>query len=250
MLSISFESFIIVRCWTNECRGHVWPKARHLPSPNAKSGGHRRTAKAGRPERAWLWRSLVVAFAVRWPMARGRPSQAPIAKKPCQLPSPVILFRMNQNISRRSALRKVTGGTVAIAAAGGLSQQLRAAEEAAAPALKGRIHHSVCRWCYGKIPLDELCRAAKQIGIQSIDLMEPPDFPTLKKHGLICAMVTGVPGGIGSGLNGPKTTTGSSLSSRRRRQLWRTRLPKHHLHVRQPERHERRAGSRELRDRR
>jgi hydroxypyruvate isomerase len=39
------------------------------------------------------------------------------------------------------------------------------------------------------------------MGIQSIDLMEPPDFPTLKKHGLICAMVSGSPGGIGSGLN-------------------------------------------------
>jgi hydroxypyruvate isomerase len=108
---------------------------------------------------------------------------------------------MNQKISRRSALRKVTGGTVAIAAAGSLSHRLQAADETSAPALKGRIHHSVCRWCYGKIPLDELCRAAKQIGIQSIDLMEPPDFPTLKKHGLICAMVSGSPGGIGSGLN-------------------------------------------------
>ena len=108
---------------------------------------------------------------------------------------------MNQNISRRSALRNVTGGIVAMTAAGSLSYRLQAAEEASAPALKGRIHHSVCRWCYGKIPLDELCRTAKQIGIQSIDLMQPPDFPTLMKHGLICAMVTGVPGGIGSGLN-------------------------------------------------
>jgi hydroxypyruvate isomerase len=108
---------------------------------------------------------------------------------------------MNQKISRRSALRKVTGGTIAMAAAGSLSHRLQAAEEASAPALKGRIHHSVCRWCYGKIPLDELCQAAKQIGIQSIDLMQTSDFPTLKKHGLICAMVTGVPGGIGSGLN-------------------------------------------------
>jgi hydroxypyruvate isomerase len=108
---------------------------------------------------------------------------------------------VSKKISRRAALRKVTGGSVAIVTAGSLSHRLQAADEASAPALKGRIHHSVCRWCYGKIPLDELCRAAKQIGIQSLVLMEPPDFPTLRKHGLICAMVSGSPGGIGSGLN-------------------------------------------------
>jgi len=40
---------------------------------------------------------------------------------------------MNQKISRRSALRKVTGGTVAMAAAGSLSHRLQAVEEASAP---------------------------------------------------------------------------------------------------------------------
>lgn len=107
---------------------------------------------------------------------------------------------MNLPMSRRSALRKVTGTTVALAATS-LAHRLQAADEAAGPKLKGRINHSVCRWCYGKISLDELCQAAKDIGIKSIDLMEVQDFPTLKKHGLVCAMVSGVPGGIGSGLN-------------------------------------------------
>src|SRR5258707_964542 len=107
---------------------------------------------------------------------------------------------MNAKLSRRSALRNITGGAAVLAASTSLLQRLEAAQSAA-PGLKGRIHHSVCRWCYGKIPLDELCEAAKQIGLQSIDLMEVKDFPTLKKHGLVCAMVTGVPGGIGNGLN-------------------------------------------------
>ena len=107
---------------------------------------------------------------------------------------------MNPHMSRRSALRKVTGTTVALATAS-LAQRLQAADEAPGAKLKGHINHSVCRWCYGKISLDDLCEAAKAMGIKSIDLMENPDFPTLKKHGLICAMVSGVPGGIGSGLN-------------------------------------------------
>jgi hydroxypyruvate isomerase len=39
------------------------------------------------------------------------------------------------------------------------------------------------------------------MGLQSIELLTVKDFPTLKKHGLICAMVSGVPGGITSGFN-------------------------------------------------
>lgn len=107
---------------------------------------------------------------------------------------------MRKNISRRSALRKIGGGAAAVAVAGNLSRRLNAAEEAA-PRLKGRINHSVCKWCYDKIPLEEFCAAAKQIGLQSVELLNVGDFPTLKKYGLTCAVVSGVPGGINSGLN-------------------------------------------------
>src|SRR6266404_5382404 len=108
---------------------------------------------------------------------------------------------MNPQISRRSALRKVTGSTVALAAVANLSQRLQAADDAAGSKLKYHINHSVCKWCYGKIPLEEFCQAGKQIGLQSVELLEVGDFPTLKKHDLVCAMVSGVPGGITSGLN-------------------------------------------------
>jgi hydroxypyruvate isomerase len=89
---------------------------------------------------------------------------------------------------------------VAAAAAASLPSRVTAAEGATG-GLKGRINHSVCKWCYGKIPLDEFCKSAKEMGISSVELLEVQDFPTLKKHGLVCAMVSGVPGGIGSGLN-------------------------------------------------
>jgi len=108
---------------------------------------------------------------------------------------------MNPKISRRSALRRVTGSTVALAAAVDLSNRLEAADEAAGSKLKYRINHSVCKWCYGKIPLEEFCQAAKPIGLQSVELLEVADFPTLRKHDLVCAMVSGVPGGITKGLN-------------------------------------------------
>jgi hydroxypyruvate isomerase len=84
--------------------------------------------------------------------------------------------------SRRSFLQ--TSGVAAAAAA--LAPRLSAAEAA----LKGRINHSVCKWCYSKVPLEDLCVAGKAMGLQSIELLQPADFPTLKKHGLTCAMVS------------------------------------------------------------
>ncbi len=69
-----------------------------------------------------------------------------------------------------------------------LVRRLDAAD--AASGLKGRINHSVCKWCYPKMPLDDLCRAGKEMGLTSIDLVDPPDFATLKKHGLTSAMIS------------------------------------------------------------
>ncbi len=56
--------------------------------------------------------------------------------------------------------------------------------------LASRIRHSVCRWCYDAIPLDDLCTAAKAMGIGSVELVMPADLPVLHRHGLECAMVS------------------------------------------------------------
>jgi hydroxypyruvate isomerase len=84
--------------------------------------------------------------------------------------------------------------------AGTASFQSVTGEETAKNSLKGRINHSVCRWCYSKISLDDLCRAAAEMGITSIDLTGPDEWPTLKKHGLVCAMCNG-PSTISDGFN-------------------------------------------------
>jgi hydroxypyruvate isomerase len=108
---------------------------------------------------------------------------------------------MKTNLTRRHALARLAAGTTAITAAATLKHRLRAADAATGASLKGRINHSVCKWCYGKIPLEEFCQAARGMGIKSVELLEPKDFPVLKKYDLVCAMVSGVPGGISSGLN-------------------------------------------------
>src|SRR5262245_61220239 len=110
-------------------------------------------------------------------------------------------MRMNEKLSRRSAIGRVAGTSAALAAALKLAPALRAAEESGNPKLNNRVNHSVCKWCYGKIPLEDFCKAAKEMGLQSVELLEVKDFPKLKEHDLVCAMVSGVPGGITSGLN-------------------------------------------------
>ncbi len=65
-----------------------------------------------------------------------------------------------------------------------------AAEEALAIKLKGNINHCSCRGVFGKIPFDEACTIGKKLGLKGIDLIAPADFETLKKHGLVCSMVS------------------------------------------------------------
>jgi hydroxypyruvate isomerase len=88
----------------------------------------------------------------------------------------------------RRTFLMTSGKTAAItAAAASLATRLQAAETAA-PA--GRIRHSVCKWCYKDISLEDLCAAAREIGLQSIELLMPDELPVLEKHGLTCAMVS------------------------------------------------------------
>lgn len=97
--------------------------------------------------------------------------------------------------------RDFLAASSALLAAGALPAARAAAQSAPAPvARKGRVRHSVARWCFGSVPLDELCRQARALGIGSIEILEEPDWATVKQHGLTCAVAMG-PGGIGKGWN-------------------------------------------------
>ena len=62
-------------------------------------------------------------------------------------------------MNRRSML-KVAGA----APLTGLMNQASAQTE-------GRIKQSVCRWCYDKMSLDDLCKNASRMGLKGIDLL-------------------------------------------------------------------------------
>ncbi len=101
-------------------------------------------------------------------------------------------------MTRRSALAAGASAAGTMLAAGTGAAPTPAPE--AKHAGNGRLKQSVCRWCYGKLSLDELCRAAVDMGLKSVELLGPDDWPTVKQHGLICAMPNG-PGGIEEGWN-------------------------------------------------
>src|SRR5688572_28537469 len=95
---------------------------------------------------------------------------------------------MRNPISRRTAIRSLAG--VAAVAALPLSRAADKAKKAAAPSAgSGVIHQSVCKWCFKDMPLETFSAAAKEMGLESVELLNPEDFPTLKKYGLTCAMV-------------------------------------------------------------
>jgi len=92
-------------------------------------------------------------------------------------------------LSRRNFVAGSSATVAAVAAS--LGTRLSLAEEAAAGGgAGGKINHSVCKWCYKGVSLDDLCIAGKDFGLESVELLMPADFATLKKHGMHCAMVT------------------------------------------------------------
>ena len=96
-----------------------------------------------------------------------------------------------REMSRREAVGAL--GALAVGTAGAaLSPRAAGAEPAfPAPGKSLRMKHSVSRWCYGKMSLDDLCEAAKGIGYDGIDLLDPNDWPVVKQHGLMCSMANG-----------------------------------------------------------
>ncbi|MEM9917763.1 MAG: TIM barrel protein [Bacteroidota bacterium] len=111
--------------------------------------------------------------------------------------------------TRRTALKKLALGTTGMLAFSNCSsaanpQEKEKVDEASAEiSLKGKVNHSVCRWCYGKIPLEAFCEGAQDIGIKSIELTGPEEWPILKKYGLTCALANAPWVSLTEGFNNP-----------------------------------------------
>jgi hydroxypyruvate isomerase len=97
-------------------------------------------------------------------------------------------------VNRREFVLTATAALAGAAAAAAPQPPLRR---------KGRLKQGVTRGVFGRnMPLEDCCREAARLGITGFDLIEPADWPTLRKHGLVPSMYPPGPGGtISEALN-------------------------------------------------
>jgi hydroxypyruvate isomerase len=75
---------------------------------------------------------------------------------------------------------------------------------------RGRIRQSLAYWCLNASPwhwdIERICAAAVDLGCQSVELVSSEFWPTLRKHGLTCALAhNGMPDPVfRKGLNNPR----------------------------------------------
>jgi hydroxypyruvate isomerase len=89
-------------------------------------------------------------------------------------------------MQRRTFLTAATGltGAGAVGVAAGDDELFRVS--------KGRVKQSIVHWCFTRQPgpwsVDDSARAAARLGMGSVELIGPEHWPTLKAHGLTCAI--------------------------------------------------------------
>jgi hydroxypyruvate isomerase len=88
-------------------------------------------------------------------------------------------------VNRREflALGAGAGAAAAAAAAGVLGAQAHRGGLSAS-----RFKHSVTRWPYNQLSLDQLSQMARELGIHSVELLEPREWKVPARYGLTCAM--------------------------------------------------------------
>jgi len=85
-----------------------------------------------------------------------------------------------RSITRREAITST-------AAAAGIAAFARPIRPSAHRPI-GRLKQSASRWCYRSIPLPDLCKAGKAMGLAGIDLLASDDWPIVRAQGLVCSM--------------------------------------------------------------
>jgi hydroxypyruvate isomerase len=90
---------------------------------------------------------------------------------------------MAQQTTRRKALQQLALAPLAVSSLSSFSQ-----DKTDTMPVASRINHSVCKWTYDFLTLEELCVVVKQIGFSAIDLLTPKEWPTVQKHGIYCSM--------------------------------------------------------------
>ena len=86
---------------------------------------------------------------------------------------------------RRRDFVRAAGAALPLA---GCAPVARASPTARPARRAASFRHSVTRWPFNDWPLERLCEVAVELGIESVELVQPTDAPTLARYGLTCAM--------------------------------------------------------------
>ena len=103
-------------------------------------------------------------------------------------------------INRRTAFKHIIAGSAAVISTRVLSS-FNSPEKEKTVRLKGNVNHSVCRWTYNKLSVEELCKVTKDIGFAAIDLVGPKDWPILQQYGVFSSMCNGAEINLTDGWN-------------------------------------------------
>ena len=116
------------------------------------------------------------------------------------------------SLSRRDLVCGATGAAVG-AFALGAGERVSAADPTEYQP-RGNIQHSIVQWCFkDHFNMEQLCQLAKSIGCKSVELGDSKEWPTLKKHGLACAIAGSH--SFTQGMNNPKYQAGCTEILRR-----------------------------------
>lgn len=85
----------------------------------------------------------------------------------------------------------------------GISSGLVSCQDTKNKTTTSSVKHSACRWCYSDIPLELLCEKGKDLGLHSIELLNPDEWKVARDKGLDCAISNGSELGITKGFNDP-----------------------------------------------
>ena len=98
---------------------------------------------------------------------------------------------MNHSINRRALMRSAVASALGLSSLSALGAETNLESGTSTAALKGNIHHSVARWTFNFLSLEELCLVVKRLGFSAIDLVGPSEWHILKQHGVDSSMCNG-----------------------------------------------------------
>lgn len=113
---------------------------------------------------------------------------------------------MSNKCNRRELLKNIALGSGVLTLGGIISSfyPIDSLDKKVPFQLKNKVNHSVCRWPYQDIPLEEFARECAKMGLSGMDLLRPSEWETVEKYGLKCSMATDDFANIEDGFNDPK----------------------------------------------